>query len=659
MSVSNDCLQAQISVFLDANAKKPDASMTIAEFIRENIATDADHVKRVIEIREAIADFQNADGLKKSLPAVSISGAVTSGGRAQAMPQGRFKHSGFLQIDLDAKDMHPRIPGEVRFEIGNDQHVAAAWISPSGNGVKALCRIPVCETIDQHKEAFAAAEKYFLDRYDLKIDTSTKDPVRLCFVSHDPDAVVNQNEITPLFVPQATATPSTSKKSNSNATHAPLVLHERTEREWTLADLSSMIATIPRPSYDEWLHLCSGAWNEFGSAATPILASHWPEESEGEYEKKLANRTKDHTLGTVVHFAKENGWKPTVRQLAISKAAQEPPPPEPDVFREMLADRIFDANNPPSKPVPILLLEKMPIATPGNLIAIQAGIKAGKTAVVSAINAAFIAPTYGQHDTLGFSATNPQEHAVLHFDTEQSRYDHDGTIRRAMSRVGINCVPAWFQSFSLADLTQANRILAIETAATDAMVSFGGIQAIILDGVADIMRDPNDSAEAFSLVEKLHIEAINHDCTIICVIHENPGSDKTRGHLGSQLARKAETNLRLHKDPVTGITTIWADAARHCHIPKEQGTCFAWSDMMGMHVSKGKAGEIKANAKREEYSEQATKAFGEHVSLTYTQLVSAIMECNEVKERAAQNRVQTYQAEGIIIKNSSEKYILK
>jgi hypothetical protein len=54
------------------------------------------------------------------------------------------------------------------------------------------------------------------------------------------------------------------------------------------------------------------------------------------------------------------------------------------------------------------------------------------------------------------------------------------------------------------------------------------------DGVRD---NPRALASIVRSIRKL----------IVGVIHFNPGGEKTRGHLGSQLERKAETNLRLDK----------------------------------------------------------------------------------------------------------------
>ena len=365
----------------------------------------------------------------------------------------------------------------------------------------------------------------------------------------------------------------------------------------------------------------------------------------------LANRLKD--------ILERGGDTSVILEALAQHEATAEGGPKSDVFRDMLVERIFDVDNQPARPVPILKLGDKTISTEGNITAIQAGIKAGKTGALGAILAAIMSGPRPGWDTLGFSSDNIIGEAVLHFDTEQSRFDHDGTIRRALSRVGLDSPPPWFQSFSLTDLSQANREIAIETAIEDAVTSFGGIFAILLDGVADLCRDPNNSEEAFALVDKIHSAAARYHCAIVCVIHENPGSEKTRGHLGSQLARKAETNIRLAKDPQTGVTTVWADFCRHTHIPKNKGLCFEWSEQMGMHVSKGSAGEIIAAGKQDKFRKEAEAAFGDFDSMSYSELIAAITKSAKVAAKTAEKRVTTYQSEGVAMKNQDGTYSLK
>jgi hypothetical protein len=143
----------------------------------------------------------------------------------------------------------------------------------------------------------------------------------------------------------------------------------------------------------------------------------------------------------------------------------------------------------------------------------------------------------------------------------------------------------------------------------------------------------------------------------VTVLHENPGSEtgKMRGHLGSQLERKAETPLRLAKD-TNGITTMWADKARHGHLPREQGLCFQWSDAAGMHVSCGDAKEIKSAAIRDKLKAEADKAFGGEEVMSYTELVDATMQAFTILERAAKGRVSKWASEGITTKTTDGRY---
>ena len=324
-----------------------------------------------------------------------------------------------------------------------------------------------------------------------------------------------------------------------------------------------------------------------------------------------------------------------------------------------LAARAFDFDSHPAKPIPLFSLCDMPLCTAGNLTNIQALPKAGKSAVVeSSIAAVFNGNRQGP-DTLGFAAENPLGHALIHFDTEQSRYDADALIRRACRRARVERPPAWFMSYSVADLDIRERRQALRHVMAEAREAHDGIFAVLIDGIGDLCADPNDSAEAFELVHELHALAITHHCTIATVLHENPGTEsgKTRGHLGSQLERKAETNLRLAKDK-DGITTIWAERARHCYLPKEQGPCFSWNDSAGMHTSCGTAGEIKSVTTRKKMAGEADAAFGGTESLRHSELMAAIGDSLDLKEKAQKNRIKTWVAEGIIAKCSAGKYHL-
>jgi hypothetical protein len=73
-------------------------------------------------------------------------------------------------------------------------------------------------------------------------------------------------------------------------------------------------------------------------------------------------------------------------------------------------------------------------------------------------------------------------------------------------------------------------------------------------------------------------------CPIDGVIHFNPGTEKVRGHLGSQMERKAETNLTLEKSS-DEVTRIYSLKNRRAGIPKWGGPCFKYDPERQMHVT--------------------------------------------------------------------------
>jgi len=249
-------------------------------------------------------------------------------------------------------------------------------------------------------------------------------------------------------------------------------------------------------------------------------------------------------------------------------------PPE-DSLLAALDQRRFGFIEPPAKPEPLLLIERNIIATAGNLVVIAAQAKTGKSAYLGAMMAAVLNPEANAADTLGVRSCGAGGRAVIHFDTEQSTFDHFALVSLSLRRAGLASPPPNLRSYCLADCSVADRRAMLRSELSRA----GEIFAVFLDGVADFVHDPNDPEEAFGFVAELHRLAIENGCVFVGVLHENPGSTdsgKTRGHLGSQLERKAETNLRLGKS--NGVSTVYTDrGARHCDIPKDFGTRFQYS----------------------------------------------------------------------------------
>lgn len=218
-TVSNDRLQAGISVceVPERGRVQVTRNITIGEALAE--ITDGHFAAEVADVRRLVSihgkDSEQVKAAKLRLPAYLFSGQVDRA-VAQAMLEGRMDHSGILTLDFDGIED----PAAVRDKLANDPHVIAAWISPSGNGVKGLCAIERATTEEEHKAAFLAAEAYFAGQ-GLEMDPSGKNSNRLCFAGSDPDARIRSGPARVL----RQAPPQAAKP-----TQAPLVLsaHSRT-----------------------------------------------------------------------------------------------------------------------------------------------------------------------------------------------------------------------------------------------------------------------------------------------------------------------------------------------------------------------------------------------------------------------------------------------
>lgn len=126
----------------------------------------------------------NYEEYKQGLPAVTWSGTFSKRS-AKALLQ----YSGLICIDIDK--LTTAELKRIGTLIKADKHTFLMFVSPSGNGLKVIFK--VAGAADQHREYFTAIEKYFVEQYNIVIDTSGKDVSRLCFLSYHSNLVHNPN----------------------------------------------------------------------------------------------------------------------------------------------------------------------------------------------------------------------------------------------------------------------------------------------------------------------------------------------------------------------------------------------------------------------------------------------------------------------------------
>lgn len=160
------------TIFKNIYSKEPHY-ITVSEAI-SRIANGKSR-QRVEEIRRTI-DKEKAGKLKANLPSVCFSGRF---GKDRTDEQ-ILEHSGFIVLDFDGiSDLRDR-----QSEIISSEYVHACWISPSGNGLKALVKVSDGK---RHREHFQALQDVFEG-----VDKSGINPSRVCYESYDPDVYINE-----------------------------------------------------------------------------------------------------------------------------------------------------------------------------------------------------------------------------------------------------------------------------------------------------------------------------------------------------------------------------------------------------------------------------------------------------------------------------------
>ena len=127
-------------------------------------------------------DKEKRQELKKSLPAICFSGTFN-----KRNDDSLIKHSGIICLDFDGyKTKKDMISAKER--LTKNKYVFSVFISPSGNGLKVLIKIP--DDALNHKNYFLSLGKHFNSDY---FDKTSKNVSRVCYESYDPLVYINKN----------------------------------------------------------------------------------------------------------------------------------------------------------------------------------------------------------------------------------------------------------------------------------------------------------------------------------------------------------------------------------------------------------------------------------------------------------------------------------
>lgn len=325
----------------------------------------------------------------------------------------------------------------------------------------------------------------------------------------------------------------------------------------------------------------------------------------------------------------------------------------------MLRSCEIDYENPPDISKSVVAVNGVPLGTQDNLFCITGGEGTGKSNYVGAI----LAGTLGEkrlpiEKTLGLEITaNPKGLAVLHYDTEQSEAQLHKNLGKTLRRASLTAVPEFCHSLYLASLSRKDRLKLIRESMDLFHHRHGGIHLVVIDGIADLIRSANDETESIAIVDELYRLAGIYNTCIICVLHFVPNGIKLRGHIGSELQRKAAGILSIEKDDNPEYSVVKALKVRDGSPLDVPMMLFGWDKAEDMHVYRGeKSKEDKEKRKTDELIGVVREAFRKTLKLTYQELCEVLMCEMEIKDRTAKKYIAYMKEQRILAQDTNGNY---
>ena len=288
----------------------------LQEFLEAVKAPPDDLAQKIHAIRSE-QDAAKRGAIKDTLPAVSISANFPDKRHAKSA----HTVTSLIQIDIDKVND----PEQLKTQICADPHTLACFISPSGNGVKAIVRTDASAKVDgaqldklnEHKSIYAIAQRYYKQHFNVQIDTQCSDISRVMYYSYDPEIYINL-DATPLQELQELQ--ELKSKSKPKAKRIPKKVLDIVEQ----IESSGMSL-----SYDDRFKMGMSFVNEYGEQGRELFhrisrnhENYNAEKFDAKLNDFLESSRGEISLGSFFHIAKEHGFIPD-KNADLIKAVQE------------------------------------------------------------------------------------------------------------------------------------------------------------------------------------------------------------------------------------------------------------------------------------------------------------------------------------------------
>lgn len=284
-----------------------------------------------------------------------------------------------------------------------------------------------------------------------------------------------------------------------------------------------------------------------------------------------------------------------------------------------------------------------------NVIQGQAGVH--KSRLAENICSAILKKLDGRNDLLGFQkASVLSNYTVVYVDTERNLSDQ---YPYALQSIQVNAGyakeehPKNFDYISLVQIERSKRFPVLDAYLNSIRKNTDNHLFVVLDVSTDCIADFNKTDISMELIDLMNISINEYNVTFLCVIHENPRSEKARGHFGTELMNKASTVMQVgYEDPTQEDTDLIRVKYLKCRSTAKHSPFYIKysKEVKGLVLAEvSEVSQVKNNrkhkAKVEEVIEFLEMYLGDGTEMSRTDLLDKLCVDFDASQRIIEDRI--------------------
>ena len=319
---------------------------------------------------------------------------------------------------------------------------------------------------------------------------------------------------------------------------------------------------------------------------------------------------------------------------------------------------------------PVLLQDDNPVIFPHTINVIQGQAGVHKSRLAEIMCAAFLKqPFTNGQSLLGFKRNSYDvTHTVVYVDTERNLTEQlPYALQMIQIKAGYNKSdhPEKFEYISLLQINRKDRFNTLNAYLDRLRKStVNSPLFIVLDVTTDCIEDFNKTDKSMELIDLMNIAINEHNVIFLCLIHENPRTDKARGHLGTELMNKSSTVIQVsfEKDSMQNDTDIIRVKYLKCRSTAKHPPFYIKYSKEHSGLVLAEAAEVstvmnnrKQKASNEQMVEYLEMYLGDGSAMTRTDLLEKLCTDFDASKRTIEERITELMHSEIDIFNSNGK----